>query len=93
MLQNTNKGEAEYQQKIDQAVKEDVAKSVAFDLAMEDLNIDVRMRRQLSRRRQAFAGTHMTNIEMANWIDRRSRILFPVAFIIFNLLFWSAMFI
>ncbi|XP_046665759.1 pH-sensitive chloride channel 2-like [Homalodisca vitripennis] len=81
------------QRKTALAAKRRQQKSVAFDLAMEDLNIDVRMRRQLSRRRQAFAGTHMTNIEMANWIDRRSRILFPVAFIIFNLLFWSAMFI
>ncbi|XP_055375752.1 pH-sensitive chloride channel 2-like isoform X2 [Condylostylus longicornis] len=33
--------------------------------------------------------TTMTPKEVANWIDRRSRTLFPVAFLIFNILFWS----
>ncbi|KAL1129818.1 hypothetical protein AAG570_012762, partial [Ranatra chinensis] len=30
----------------------------------------------------------MTPQEIAQWIDKRSRIIFPVAFIIFNLLYW-----
>ncbi|PBC28864.1 Glycine receptor subunit alpha-3 [Apis cerana cerana] len=33
--------------------------------------------------------TTMTPQEIAQWIDRRSRIVFPVAFIIFNILYWS----
>ncbi|KAJ8680426.1 hypothetical protein QAD02_016213 [Eretmocerus hayati] len=33
--------------------------------------------------------TTMTPQEIAQWIDRRSRILFPVSFIIFNILYWS----
>nr|XP_033329433.1 glycine receptor subunit alpha-2-like isoform X2 [Megalopta genalis] len=33
--------------------------------------------------------TTMTPQEIAQWIDRRSRIVFPVAFIIFNIFYWS----
>ncbi|XP_014206145.1 glycine receptor subunit alpha-2-like isoform X1 [Copidosoma floridanum] len=33
--------------------------------------------------------TTMTPQEIAQWIDKRSRILFPVAFLIFNLFYWS----
>ncbi|KAL7294395.1 hypothetical protein TKK_0012400 [Trichogramma kaykai] len=33
--------------------------------------------------------TTMTPQEIAQWIDRRSRILFPVAFLLFNILYWS----
>lgn len=33
--------------------------------------------------------TTMTPHEVANWIDKKSRIVFPVAFIIFNLFYWS----
>ncbi|XP_011874287.1 PREDICTED: glycine receptor subunit alpha-3-like isoform X5 [Vollenhovia emeryi] len=33
--------------------------------------------------------TTMTPQEIAQWIDRRSRIVFPVSFIIFNILYWS----
>ncbi|KAH1025198.1 pH-sensitive chloride channel 2 isoform X1 [Dendroctonus ponderosae] len=35
------------------------------------------------------AWTTMTPHEVANWIDKKSRIAFPVAFIIFNLFYWS----
>ncbi|KAJ8957454.1 hypothetical protein NQ318_004935 [Aromia moschata] len=35
------------------------------------------------------AWTTMTPQEVANWIDRKSRIVFPVAFFIFNLFYWS----
>lgn len=31
----------------------------------------------------------MTPQEIAHWIDRRSRILFPLAFIIFNCFYWT----
>ncbi|XP_054257131.1 pH-sensitive chloride channel 2-like [Macrosteles quadrilineatus] len=30
----------------------------------------------------------MTPQEIANWIDRRSRLLFPIAFVIFNCVYW-----
>lgn len=33
--------------------------------------------------------TTMTPQEIAYWIDRRSRVAFPVAFLIFNIFYWT----
>lgn len=33
--------------------------------------------------------TTMTPQEIAIWIDKRSRIVFPCAFLVFNLFYWS----
>lgn len=33
--------------------------------------------------------TTMTPQQIAQWIDRRSRVLFPVAFLLFNVLYWG----
>ena len=37
--------------------------------------------------------TTMTPHEVANWIDKKSRIVFPVAFFIFNLFYWSFVYV
>lgn len=33
--------------------------------------------------------TLMTPKEVSNWIDKRSRVVFPLSFLIFNLIYWS----
>lgn len=33
--------------------------------------------------------TTMTPQEIAYWIDRRSRVLFPSAFLVFNIFYWT----
>jgi hypothetical protein len=33
--------------------------------------------------------TTMTPQQIAQWIDRRSRVFFPAAFILFNVLYWG----
>lgn len=33
--------------------------------------------------------TTMTPQEIAYWIDRRSRLLFPCTFLVFNIFFWT----
>ncbi|XP_018575137.1 glycine receptor subunit alpha-2 isoform X2 [Anoplophora glabripennis] len=35
------------------------------------------------------AWTTMTPQEVANWIDKKSRVVFPCAFLIFNIFYWS----
>jgi hypothetical protein len=36
----------------------------------------------------AISDTTVTSQEIAEWVDRKSRIIFPVLFIIFNILYW-----
>ncbi|RZF41778.1 hypothetical protein LSTR_LSTR012295 [Laodelphax striatellus] len=38
-------------------------------------------------------GTVMTTQEIATWVDRKSRKLFPLCFLIFNLFYWTFMFL
>ena len=33
--------------------------------------------------------TQMTPQEIATWIDKRSRLLFPLMFVFFNILYWT----
>lgn len=33
--------------------------------------------------------TTMTPQEIAQWIDRRSRVVFPLSFVVFNVLYWG----
>lgn len=43
----------------------------------------------MHRKMSLLGWTEMTPQEVAIWIDYRSRIVFPVAFIIFNICYWS----
>lgn len=31
----------------------------------------------------------MSASEVADWIDRRSRVFFPLAFLVFNIVYWT----
>lgn len=33
--------------------------------------------------------TTMTPQQIAQWIDRRSRLVFPISFVVFNILYWG----
>jgi hypothetical protein len=37
--------------------------------------------------------TTMTPQQIAKWIDKRSRVLFPVAFLVFNIVYWGFIFL
>ena len=34
--------------------------------------------------------TTMTSSQIAKWIDRKSRIAFPLSFLVFNILYWGS---
>ncbi|XP_015428712.1 PREDICTED: glycine receptor subunit alpha-2-like [Dufourea novaeangliae] len=57
------------------------------------MSVDITSSSKPFSRRATLAQLHnfttMTPQEIAQWIDRRSRIVFPVAFIIFNIFYWS----
>lgn len=38
---------------------------------------------------QKLGWTTMTPQDIAYWIDRRSRVLFPSAFLVFNIFYWT----
>jgi hypothetical protein len=37
--------------------------------------------------------TTMTPQQIAKWIDKRSRVLFPVSFLVFNIVYWGFIFL
>jgi hypothetical protein len=37
--------------------------------------------------------TTMTPHQIAKWIDKRSRVLFPVSFLVFNIIYWGFIFL
>jgi hypothetical protein len=37
--------------------------------------------------------TTMTPQQIAKWIDKRSRVLFPVSFLVFNIIYWGFIFL
>ena len=37
--------------------------------------------------------TTMTPHQIAKWIDKRSRVLFPVSFLVFNIVYWGFIFL
>lgn len=39
------------------------------------------------------SATVMTTHEIARWIDAKSRVVFPLSFLLFNLMYWTFMFL
>jgi hypothetical protein len=66
------------------------------DFTSEDRNSDNNSRIKSASDEQNQSSTSfttMTTEQIANWIDIRSRVLFPVSFLIFNIAYWGFIFL
>uniref|UniRef100_A0A1B6DXZ4 Neurotransmitter-gated ion-channel ligand-binding domain-containing protein n=2 Tax=Clastoptera arizonana TaxID=38151 RepID=A0A1B6DXZ4_9HEMI len=73
-------------------LREEKALSI-LDLATPITDVKTVRRTQIRISETPVEPVHMTNHEMATWIDRRSRVVFPLAFVAFNAFYWSIMLI
>jgi hypothetical protein len=66
------------------------------DFTNEDSNSDNSSRRKPDYNGENQGGTTFTTMtpqQIAKWIDKRSRVLFPVSFLVFNIVYWGFIFL
>lgn len=66
------------------------------DFTNEDSNSDNNSKRKQDYNGENQGGTSFTTMtpqQIAKWIDKRSRVLFPLSFLVFNIVYWGFIFL